>query len=107
MAKVTDFFAMSRHERRGLIAVALLLIAALATAWMVSRGNDEPVPVDDAQVRLFKQRCDSLAEVQAAMKPGPKKGTKRKKAAKSKKTKQSGNRKSSPQPRRIDPVTNF
>jgi len=110
---MSDFFTMTRHERRGtivLIVVIAALIAGLAASRSCHRG-DTPSPETQQAIEQFEHHTDSLrtrqqeARQRKTTRNEKKDADKQKRQRKSKKGKKPA--KSEPQPRRLDPVPQF
>ena len=97
MNKWQDFFAMTRHERKGALALlALLALVLLVTALFKWCAPTEHVPTPQADVEQFRQQIDSLQPAVPASKQ-PAKPKKRRLAPAQRPT-------APPQQRRLDPV---
>lgn len=99
MGKWQDFFAMSRHERRGTIALMALIALVLAVTALLRLCSPAPqVQVPQADIEQFEQHIDSIQ-------PSTPTHGKRKKPVSSRKPHRPSKKpKSPPQPRRLDPV---
>jgi hypothetical protein len=79
MAKIGDFFTMTRRERVGTLVVLFLLIVALVTVFLVRSSERASVPRNAPQaMEQFMQQTDT-ANVKEVKKP---KKHKRKKSTK-------------------------
>jgi len=63
MASLREWLAMSRHERRGALALLVLLVAAVVTLWLV-RSRPMSVSPDEQQAM---QRLQATADSMVAM----------------------------------------
>jgi len=99
-----DFFAMSRHERRGMIALLVLIALLLAgTVGMRYCSRDNDATLQSAAVEQFAAQADSAAVTvrhhRHDRKASP--STRKHKRPRDKKPKPK------PAPRRLDPVPQF
>ena len=99
MGKWQDFFAMTRHERRGTIALMALIALVLAVTALLRFCAPAPqVEVQHDDIEQFEQQIDTIQ-------PSAPHHEKRKKPAASRKRHRPAKQpKSPPQPRRLDPV---
>ena len=99
MGKWQDFFGMTRHERRGTIALLTLIALVLAVTALLRLCSPAPqVELQHDDVELFEQQIDSIQPSAPAHKKHKNPATTRKPQRPSK------HPKSPPQPRRLDPV---
>ena len=110
MAEWREWFVMTRHERRGAIALLVLIVLAIVSLWFVRSRTSSPTSAEVQQLRQFEARVDSLT--QASDSAVNKRVAKKKKgrqdtAGKSKKAKAPKPRKTPTAPRRVDPVPQF
>ncbi|MCQ2289222.1 MAG: hypothetical protein MJZ74_09000 [Muribaculaceae bacterium] len=65
MAKLKDFFSMSRHERRGAVVVLVLLAVALCCHMWMGRKPAGDAPLDmQGQEQRFIEQCNSIDQSQ-------------------------------------------
>jgi|GEM_PF-1509834 len=109
----TDFFAMTRRERRGTI-VLLVVIAALLLATLSLRNcSTADVEVDQTAIEQFEQQADSLRTRQERVQQRRKTKSKDKSDKKSQKRKSNSKKKKEKpsrqpvEPHRLDPVPQF
>lgn len=109
MAHKKDWLAMTRHERRGAIALVVLAVAVVIAVWLARSRTHQLTPAEQQQVQQFELMTDSLQQVVDSAKHAAKtkaKGTKarsKKREARGKKRETRG--KAAPQ--RMDPVPQF
>ena len=99
---IKDFFEMTRNERRGAVAILLVIALLLALTCVARCRRSDTVPTGTDAVRLFEAEVDSSAvEFPKPASKSPKKPRK----SNAKPAKKSP--KPSPAPRRMDPVPQF
>ena len=113
MAGVKDWLAMSRHERRGALAMVLLAVAVVIAVRLVRSQNHQLTPAEQQQIRQFELLADSLQQQSdsakhASMSKAKPKTKKREPRSKStEKAKDKGRGRSRGAPQRMDPVPQF
>ena len=65
MAKWSDFFSMTRHERTGALVVLALIVAAVVAQWAIPRcSHEETPPLTDEQLSRFQRETDTSLVVE-------------------------------------------
>ena len=109
MAHKKDWLAMTRHERRGALALVVLAVIVVIAVWLARSHNHQLTPAEQQQVRQFELMADSLQQAADSAKHATKtkeKATKDKIKGKSK-SKAKAKSKSKAVPQRMDPVPQF
>jgi len=110
MSRASDFFNMTRRERRGtIVLLALVALAIALTAALRTCDDRDAVALDSEAVEQFEAQIDSVRHQQGAP-AGSKAKSKKNQDKKKKKSKRSSDKKSPKaptQPRRLDPVPQF
>lgn len=102
MSKWNDFFAMSRHERRGAIVVLIMLLIAVGVHIVLVHTPIDQQSSDTAIEQRFLEHCDSLKQEDSTAK-NKSHSHARKKCAK----KKASPLHKTPAPRRLNPVPSF
>lgn len=100
---------MTRHERRGALALLALIVALIVAVWLVRTRTVEPTLDQQRQMRQFELMTDSLQQrADSAGKAAPKHRKPKKDSHKAKaKGKPKGKSRSGSTPQRLDPVPTF
>ena len=109
MAHKKDWLAMTRHERRGALALVVLAVIVVIAVWLARSRSHQLTPAEQQQVRQFELMADSLQQAADSAKHATKtkeKATKDKIKGKSK-SKAKAKSKSKAVPQRMDPVPQF
>ena len=109
MAHKKDWLAMTRHERRGALALVVLAVIVVIAVWLARSRSHQLTPAEQQQVRQFELMADSLQQAADSAKHAIKtkeKATKDKIKGKSK-SKAKAKSKSKAVPQRMDPVPQF
>ena len=108
MAGWREWFVMTRHERRGALALLVLLMLAVVTLWLVRSRTSALTPAEAQQLQRFEAQVDSMTvrADSAARHLKPKK-EKTHKTRKNGKARKPGGKKPSSAPRRLDPVPQY
>lgn len=65
MAKWSNFFSMTRHERTGALVVLVLIAAAVVAQWAIPRcSHEETPPLTDEQLSRFQHETDTSLVVE-------------------------------------------
>lgn len=103
---IKDYFEMTRHERRGAVVILLIIALMLAVAYVARCHRPTSLPTENEVVRQFEAEVDTSTVEE--FKTSPKKSVKPDgKRSKRKSQKPSKKPKSTPAPRRMDPVPQF
>lgn len=108
MADKKDWLAMTRHERRGALALVVLAVVVVIAMWLARSRTHQLTPAEQQQVRQFELMADSLQQAADSAKHTTKtkaKGTKAK--AQKSKAKAKGKPKGKAAPQRMAPVPQF
>ncbi len=108
MADKKDWLAMTRHERRGALALVVLAVVVVIAMWLARSRTHQLTPAEQQQVRQFELMADSLQQAADSAKHTTKtkaKGTKAK--AQKSKAKAKGKPKGKAAPQRMAPVHQF
>ena len=110
MADRKDWLAMTRHERRGALALVLLAVMVVVAVFLMRTRTHQLTPAEQLQMRQFELVADSLHHAADSAKHA----TKTKQKAKTRpgshnqaKGKQQNKNKSQNAPSRMDPVPQF
>lgn len=110
MADRKDWLAMTRHERRGALALVLLAVMVVVAVFLMRTRTHQLTPAEQLQMRQFELVADSLHQAADSAKHA----TKTKQKAKTRpgshnqaKGKQQNKNKSQNAPSRMDPVPQF
>lgn len=109
MAHKKDWLAMTRHERRGALALVVLAVIVVIAVWLARSRSHQLTPAEQQQVRQFELMADSIQQAADSAKYATKtkdKATKDKIKVKSK-AKAKTKSKSKAVPQRMDPVPQF
>ena len=113
MAHKKDWLAMTRHERRGALALVVMAVIVVIAVWFARSRTHQLTPAEQQQVRQFELMADSIQQAADSAKYATKtkeKATKDKTKGKAKtkgKTKGKAKAKSKAVPQRMDPVPQF
>lgn len=104
MSVISDFTTMTKRERRGMIAVMVLIALLLAcTAGLRYCVHDVDYQVQNDEIQQFEESIDTTTMIVTGSGKKPKHGhSKRKRQAR-----KPAKPKPAPSPRRIDPVPQF
>ncbi len=98
-----EFFEMTRHERRGAVAILVIIALLIAVTCATRCYRPAVAPADIDSVLLFESEVDSSTV--KVIKPAPK--TRKDKRSKPAKKRSKPSRSPKPSPRRMDPVPQF
>ena len=107
MASGKDFFAMTKRERRGTIAVLLVIVVLLVISFVLNQSKPSvPNEIKTSEMLLFEKDADSVRLTTSGHRVAPKP-----RAAKSKNRKKrrqpSREEKPKKHPRNVDPLPQF
>ena len=110
MAGLGEWLVMSRHERRGALAMLLLIVVAVAALWLARHRTIDAAPDERLQMMRLERQADSLAHAADAEARQPKvahkmgKDTERNKRKGNKRATKQASRKSPAPERPLEPV---
>lgn len=109
MTDKKDWLAMTRHERRGALALVALAVMVVIAVWLMRSRTRQLTPAEQQQVRQFEIMADSMQQAADSASHATKtkdKGTKarsKKREARNKKREAKGKAAL----RRMDPIPQF
>lgn len=105
-----DWLAMTRHERRGALALVLLAVMVIVAVWLLRTRTHRLTPVEQLQMRQLELVADTLQQAADSAKHVTHKKREargKKREARGKKKETRGKAGSKVVPHRMEPVPQF